>query len=134
MPTLPLHLPGCAGGWNAVLQYMSAHDVPWAIVFNHDIKTPPGALAAFAAELWAAIDADPRLCIGHFATEGAGVAGRYTSFVYTRHALNTLGLVDANLYPAYYEGAWEGWMDAWCLYVRVCLCVCLWDVTDVQPH
>lgn len=138
VPTLPLQLPGCAGGWNAALQYMSAHDdVPWAIISNHDIKTPAGALAAFAADVWAAIDADPRLCIGHFTTEDAGVAGRYTSFVYTRHALNTLGLVDANLYPAYYEGAWEEGMDAWCLHVclRLCVCVCgMSPMVQFRPH
>jgi hypothetical protein len=84
---------------------MSTHDdIPWAIIFNSDMYTPPGALAAFAAEIWAAVDADPTLCLGHFSTtDGAGQAGRYTAFVYTRHALGTLGLVDANLYPAYYE-------------------------------
>lgn len=83
---------------------MAAHDdIPWAIVFNSDMYTPPDALEAVAAQIWAAVEEDPTLCIGHFTTEGAGKAGRYTAFVYTRHALNTLGLVDANLYPAYYE-------------------------------
>ncbi len=83
---------------------MALHDdIPWALVFNSDVATPPGSLAKFAAEVWAAVEEDPKLCVGHFTTDGAGRAGRYTTFVYTRHALGTLGLVDANLYPAYYE-------------------------------
>lgn len=95
---------GCANGWNQVLRYMSMHeDVPWAIVFNSDMYTPPGSLSAFSREIWRVVDEDPRFCLGFFNTQGAGSLGRYTSYVYTRHALNTLGLFDGNIYPAYYE-------------------------------
>lgn len=95
---------GCAAGWNTILAYMSMHeDIPWVIIFNTDIYTPPGSLSAFAQEIWSHIDATPNFCVGHFNTRGAGTLGRYTAFVYTRHALTTLGLFDANIYPAYYE-------------------------------
>jgi len=74
-----------------------------AIIFNADMYTPPGSLDRFGQEVWAAIDADPSLCVGFFNARGAGVEGRYCSYVYTRRALEVLGLFDENIYPAYYE-------------------------------
>jgi len=65
--------------------------------------TPPGSLEKFGDEIWAAIEEDSSLCIGFFNARGAGMEGRYTSYVYTRRALEVLGLFDENLYPAYYE-------------------------------
>jgi hypothetical protein len=95
---------GCAAGWNMALDYMALHDdIPYAVVFNADMYTPPGSLEAFAQEMWAVVDADPTFCVGFFRSRGAGVLGRYTAYVFTRHALSTLGTFDANIYPAYYE-------------------------------
>ncbi len=95
---------GCAAGWNVALEYMATHpDIPFAVVFNADMFTPPGSLEAFAQEIWATVDADPTFCVGFFKSRGAGTLGRYTAYVYTRHALQTLGYFDANIYPAYYE-------------------------------
>lgn len=94
-------------------------DIPFALIFNSDIYTPPGksnifvkiggsevlsllettslpgALRNISRDVWDLYEQDPKLCI-------ARLRG-FTAFAITKRALRVLGFFDENIFPAYYE-------------------------------
>lgn len=95
------HMPaniGCGGAWNLIIKcYMKS---PYWIIVNDDVAFGPG----FLKEMTETAEADPTIGLIH-GHPGDFNAGSWDVFLLRDHIVQTFGLFDENLYPAYCEDA-----------------------------
>jgi len=94
------HLPtniGCAGAWNLIIKsYMNA---PYWIISSHDTAFVPGLLKEMVQAA-----SDPEVGMVH-PNGGDFNLGSYDLFLIKDQVIQSHGLFDENLYPAYCEDA-----------------------------
>ncbi len=86
---------GVAASWNEVIKLFPA---PWWLLVNNDIAFAPGDLekvSAFISKEYTRNDAPPLACA--YANHGA------SAWAVTLHGIQTVGLFDENIFPAYLE-------------------------------
>lgn len=98
---------GVAGAWNEVIKFFPA---PWWLISNNDIQFAPGDLEKM------------HLAVSREQMAGIVYGNHGASwFAITQHGVNTVGLFDENIYPAYLEDCdWSYRADL--LGVRRCDC------------
>jgi GT2 family glycosyltransferase len=86
---------GVSGAWNLIIK--SFINSPYWFICNHDIAFTPGLLSSMVDKI-----SDPNNHIVH-ASMGEFNLGTYDLFAMSSHLVQTIGLFDENLYPAYCE-------------------------------
>ena len=99
--------PGSANGFNFGLRNLATsipvggiHSDDWVLVVNSDIAFYPGVLGRLAKSVERQLSRDPWFGIG-FTSLCCG--SEWSAVVFTRRIVNTIGYLDENYYPAYYE-------------------------------